>query len=92
MYQQFQNPIASAAKWMFFGFVGIVLMAILLGTDIKNSTWFNPGIAAAQAEQIQMETAHQQEMDQTSRTIDCGPEPSGNSRYSAETGTGECPI
>lgn len=60
--QQFANPIASAAKWMFFGFAGIVLMAILLGGNLKDATWLNPGIAAAQAEKTRMEVAHQQEM------------------------------
>lgn len=37
-------------------------MGILLGVNIKNATWFNPGIAAAQAEKTRMETAHQQEV------------------------------
>lgn len=58
--QQFSSPIASAAKWMFFGFVAIVLMAILLGADIKDATWFNPNIAAAEANRINVESAHQQ--------------------------------
>ncbi len=62
MYQQFQNPIASAAKWIFFGFFGIILMGFLLGANLKDATWLNPGIAAAQAEKTRMETAHQQEM------------------------------
>lgn len=60
MYQQFQNPIASAAKWIFFGFVGIVLMAILLGADITDAKWFNPDIAAAEANRINTEAAHKQ--------------------------------
>jgi hypothetical protein len=58
--QQFSSPAASAAKWIFFGFIAIVLMAILLGTNIKDATWFNPKIAAAEANRINIETAHQQ--------------------------------
>lgn len=60
--QQFPSPIASAAKWIFFGFFGVILMGFLLGADLKDATWLNPGIAAAQAEKTRMETAHQKEM------------------------------
>lgn len=60
MYQQIQNPIASAAKWIFFGFFGIILMGFLLGANLKDATWLNPGIAAAQADRISIENAHQQ--------------------------------
>lgn len=60
--QQFPSPIASAAKWIFFGFFGVILMGFLLGANLKDATWLNPGIAAAQAEKIKMEVAHQQEM------------------------------
>lgn len=58
--QQFANPFASAAKWIFFGFFGIVLMGFLLGADLKNATWLNAGIAAAEANRIDIENAHQQ--------------------------------
>lgn len=59
--QQFANPVASAAKWMFFGFVGIVLMAIFLGADIKDATWFNSDIAAAQAWDLNVETSYKEQ-------------------------------
>ncbi len=62
--QQIQNPFASAAKWIFFGFFGVVLMGFLLGANIKDATWINPGIATAQVERIRMETAHQDSMNQ----------------------------
>jgi len=62
--QQLQNPIALAAKWTFFGFIIIVSMAILLGTNIKDATWFNPKIAAAQADRINIDTQHQQALNQ----------------------------
>lgn len=58
--QQIASPIASAAKWIFFGFFGVILMGFLLGMNIKDATWFNSGIAKAEAERIQVETAHQQ--------------------------------
>ena len=62
MYGQYQNQDTSAAKWIFFGFVGIIVIAILFGANIKDATWLNPGIAAAEAEKTQMEVAHQQQM------------------------------
>jgi hypothetical protein len=58
--QQLANPFASAAKWIFFGFFGIVLMGFLLGANLKNATWLNSGIAAAEANRISIENAHQQ--------------------------------
>ena len=60
MYQQFQNPIASSDKWIFFGFFGVVLMGFLLGMNIKEATWLNSSIAEAEAQRIQIENAHQQ--------------------------------
>ncbi len=60
MYGQYQNPATSAPKWIFFGFFGIVLMALLLGANIKDATWLNPNIASAQANRIDIESAHQQ--------------------------------
>ena len=60
MYGQMQNPAVSAAKWIFFGFFGVILMGFLLGANIKDATWLNSGIAKAEAERIQVETAHQQ--------------------------------
>lgn len=35
-------------------------MAVLLGGDIKDATWFNPEIASAEANRINIESAHQQ--------------------------------
>ncbi len=64
MYGQFQNPIVSAAKWFFFGFIIVITMGILLGGNIKEATWLNRDIAAAEAEKIQMEVAHQQKMNE----------------------------
>lgn len=58
--QQFSNPIASAAKWMFFGFFGVILMAALLGANVKDAKWLNSDIAEAEAQRIQIEAAHQQ--------------------------------
>lgn len=58
--QQFTSPIASAAKWIFFGFFGVILMGFLLGANIKDATWLNSDIAAAQANRINIENAHQQ--------------------------------
>ncbi len=58
--QQFTSPIASAAKWIFFGFFMVVLMGFLLGTNFKDATWLNRNIAAAQADRISIENAHQQ--------------------------------
>jgi hypothetical protein len=58
--QQFSNPIASAAKWLFSGFVIILIMAFLLGGNIKDATWLNPNIADAEARRIQIESDHQQ--------------------------------
>ncbi len=60
MYGQYQNPGTSAAKWIFFGFFGIILMGFLLGTNFKDATWFNPAIADAKADRIRIESAHQQ--------------------------------
>lgn len=60
MYGQTQNSAASAAKWIFFGFFGIILMGFLLGANLKEATWLNPGIAAAEANRINIESAHQQ--------------------------------
>jgi hypothetical protein len=59
--QQYASPIASAAKWVFFGFFGVVLMGFLLGTNFKDATWLNSDIAAAQADRIRIENAYQQE-------------------------------
>lgn len=58
--QQFSNQGSSAPKWIFFGLLGIILMGFLLGMNIKDATWLNSGIAQAEAERIQVETAHQQ--------------------------------
>ena len=60
MYNSFPNQVSSAAKWIFLGFIIIVFMAILLGGNIKEATWLNSNIAEAEAERIQIESAHQQ--------------------------------
>ncbi|MCK6583133.1 MAG: hypothetical protein HUU11_06835 [Anaerolineales bacterium] len=59
--QQYTSPLASAAKWIFFGFFIVVLMGFLLGTNFKDATWLNRDIAAAEAERIHIENAYQQE-------------------------------
>lgn len=53
------NTLSSGAKWIFFGFVVVIVMALLLGVNIKEATWLNSSIAEAQAERIQIESAHQ---------------------------------
>jgi hypothetical protein len=58
--QQSTNPLALAAKWIFFGFFGVILMGFLLGANIKDATWLNSNIAAAQANRMNIENAHQQ--------------------------------
>lgn len=58
--QQFPNPVASAAKWVFLGSFGVVLMGFLLGANFKDATWLNRDIAAAEADRINIENAHQQ--------------------------------
>lgn len=58
--QQFPNPVASAAKWIFIGFFGVVLMGFLLGANFKDATWLNRDIAAAEADRINIDNAHQQ--------------------------------
>lgn len=60
MYGQFQNSVSSAAKWIVIALFGVIVMAILLGADLKNAKWLNPNIAKAEAERIQVEAAHQQ--------------------------------
>lgn len=59
MYNQIPNT-AAAAKWIFFGFFGMILMAIVLGLISSDATWLNSDIASAQAERIQIESAHQE--------------------------------
>lgn len=58
--QQFSNQGSSAPKWIFFGLLGVILMGFLLGMNLKEATWLNSSIAKAEAERIQIETAHQQ--------------------------------
>lgn len=60
MYNSYPNQGSSAAKWIFTGFFGVMLVVFLLGMNIKEATWLNSGIARAEAERIQVETAHQQ--------------------------------
>jgi hypothetical protein len=58
--QQFSNQGSSAPKWIFFSLFGIILMGFLLGMNIKDATWLNSGIAEAEAQRIQIDSAHQQ--------------------------------
>ena len=58
MYGQYQNS-ESAARWIFWGFVTIIVMAGLLGSNLKEAKWLNPEIAAAEASLINIEAAHQ---------------------------------
>jgi hypothetical protein len=60
MYGQFQNSAASAAKWFVVAFFGVIVMAILLGANLKDAKWINPNIAEAEVQRIQIEAAHQQ--------------------------------
>jgi hypothetical protein len=60
MYNQFPLSASPAVKWLVIAFFGVILMAILLGANIKDATWINSDIANAEAERIQIETAHQQ--------------------------------
>lgn len=64
MYGQMQNPIAAAAKWIFFGFIIVIIMGILLGGNVKDATWLNRDIASAQANRIEVDTAHQKAMNE----------------------------
>lgn len=56
----YQNGQATGAKWFFFLAMVILIGAVALGFNIKEATWLNSGIAEAEAERIQVETAHQQ--------------------------------
>jgi hypothetical protein len=60
MYGQYQYQGSTAAKWIFFGFFGIILMGFLLGMNIKDATWLNPNIAREEARRIEIENAHKQ--------------------------------
>lgn len=60
MYGQFQNSVSSAAKWIVFALFGVIVMAILLGANLKDAKWLNPNIANAETELIKVEAAHQQ--------------------------------
>lgn len=56
-----QNSLATGAKWFFFLALVILLGAVALGANIKDATWLNSDIAAAQADRISIENAYQQE-------------------------------
>lgn len=58
--QQLSNQGSSAPKWIFFGLLGVILMGFLLGMNLKEATWLNSSIAKAEAERIQIDSAHQQ--------------------------------
>jgi hypothetical protein len=60
MYNSFPNQVSSAAKWIVIAFFGVVMMAILLGANIKDAKWLNSDIAEAEAHRIQVEAVHQQ--------------------------------
>jgi hypothetical protein len=57
--QQYTSPIASAAKWFVVAFFGVIVMAILLGADLKDAKWINPNIADSEAYRIRIEAEHQ---------------------------------
>jgi hypothetical protein len=67
--QQYTSPAATAAKWIFFGFFGVVLMGFLLGANLKDATWLNRDIATAEARRIEIDNAHQQEMNQLNEQL-----------------------
>lgn len=54
------NNLTIAAKWMFVGFSAVVLIEFLLGANIKDATWLNSDIAAAEANRINIENTYQQ--------------------------------
>jgi cell division protein FtsL len=56
-----QNSLATGAKWFFFLAMVILLGAVALGFNVKDATWLNRDIAAAEAERIHIENAYQQE-------------------------------
>lgn len=60
MYNSFPNQVSSAAKWIVIAFFGVIIMAILLGANLKDAKWLNSDIAEAEAHRIQVEAAHQQ--------------------------------
>lgn len=64
MYGQFQNSVSSAAKWIVFAFFGVIVMAILLGANLKDAKWINPDIADSEAYRIRIDAEHQRAMDQ----------------------------
>lgn len=64
MYGQFQNSAASAAKWIVIAFFGVMVMAILLGVNIKDAKWINSNIANSEAYRIRLEAEHQSAMDE----------------------------
>lgn len=56
-----QNSLATGAKWFFFLAMVILFGAVALGFNVKDAAWLNRDIAAAEAERIHIENAHQQE-------------------------------
>lgn len=60
MYNSFPNQVSSATKWIVIAFFGVIVIAILLGANLKDAKWLNSDIAEAEAQRIQVEAAHQQ--------------------------------
>lgn len=56
-----QTGYSSGAKWFFFLAMVILLGAVALGFNVKDATWLNSDIAAAQADRISIENSYQQE-------------------------------
>ncbi len=56
-----QNSLATGAKWFFFLAMVILFGAVALGFNVKDATWLNSDIAAAQADRISIENTYQQQ-------------------------------
>jgi len=69
MYGQFQNSASSAVKWIVIAFFGVIVMAILLGANIKDAKWINSDIADSEAYRIRLEAEHQRAMDELDQQL-----------------------
>lgn len=70
MYNSYPSQSHSAAKWIFFGFFGVVLMGFLLGANFKGATWLNRDIASAEADRIKIDNAHQQAINELQERLE----------------------
>lgn len=52
----YQNGVATGAKWFFFLAIVILIGSFALGFNIKDAKWLNSNIASATAEQINVTT------------------------------------